>query len=825
MFMIKNGMIFRSRSIILKSRTPLLTRNPQNIVSKYLFGDVSKEVITEIPQGQLYLVRPLSPKGYSELIYKDAVASIRRTGQEFQYQLVIQRAYEEGEEELAEDDEDEGVDALDKDEKTFLLDQDLHFRSEQRSGGETVLAWRDLSGDPGDLYEFVCDTSIQQEKIQTFLLAAIDCQYERKHRRSAQRATDAELREFYFDNEDAIPAASSVSPAKDDIPTSKESAQRMAKDVTSPRKANESKTTGVVSATTEAPSAKTAPASGEVLTKQKAELHLFDFQTSTFILQDASVFAVVTDLGKWQYWLQITSSDGREWLGQQIVADINPVFNFEYLSAIFNHYTDDGSAYSWLLRFQDQATLENFQEGIMQALWEQLNEMKWAKVNEPEREYVFEAFNELTMDDVPEEAEEDEEDEEDEGEDDGAQRSEHYDTDESEDDLDLRDSDGNVNSQLAVGTKHDRSFVIRGSKIGVFKHLPNRHLEFTTNISKVETPKGKLFRPNKVMLHAEDQNMVLQDESNPNALYRMDLEYGKIIDEWKVHDDIPVTNFVPETKFSQQTSAQPFIGHSRNALFRIDPRVAGNKLVEAQLKQYVSKNDFSAAATTEKGHVAVASNKGDVRLFDRLGVNAKTHIPALGESIIGLDVSADGRWLLATCRTYLLLIDTLQKDGKYEGKLGFERSFAKDSKPQPRRLALTPSHVAQFQHETGAPLSFTPAKFNASPENPETSIITSTGPFLVTWNLKKVIAGNKDPYQIKRYGDKVMADNFEFGSDKNVILALPNEVDMVSRKSFKKPTRESIAGPAARLSAGGLATPRRSGRQSHLRDEIVNSPY
>jgi len=156
---------------------------------------------------------------------------------------------------------------------------------------------------------------------------------------------------------------------------------------------------------------------------------------------------------------------------------------------------------------------------------------------------------------------------------------------------------------------------------------------------------------------------------------------------------------------------------------------------------------------------------------------------------------------------------------------GFERSFAKDSKPQPRRLALTPSHVAQFQHETGAPLSFTAAKFNASPENPETSIITSTGPFLVTWSLKKVVAGSKDPYHIKRYAAQVMADNFEFGSDKNVILALPNEVDMVSRKTFKKPTRESIAGPAVRLSTGALATPRRSGRQSHLREEIVNSPY
>lgn len=105
-------------------------------MSKYIFGDTSKESIIEIPQGQLYLVRPLSPKGYSELIFKDAAATIRRTGQEFQYQLVIQRAFEEGEEELADDDDGQGAsDSLDKDEKVFLLDQSLHFRSEVREGG------------------------------------------------------------------------------------------------------------------------------------------------------------------------------------------------------------------------------------------------------------------------------------------------------------------------------------------------------------------------------------------------------------------------------------------------------------------------------------------------------------------------------------------------------------------------------------------------------------------------------------------------------------------------------------------------------------------
>ena len=291
---------------------------------------------------------------------------------------------------------------------------------------------------------------------------------------------------------------------------------------------------------TVAPPSAEIPASREIFVKERAELHLFDFDSGSFILQDPSVVATVSETGTWQYWLQITGSE-KEWLGQRVVADLNPVFNFEYLSFIFNHYTEDGSAYSWLLRFRDQATEERFQDGLMRALWEQLNETKWKKVDKDDQQYVLDAFQDLTMEDAAYEGEEEEETAEEDG-----QRSEHYDSDESEDDVVTRDDDGNVNSKLAVGYKHDRSFVVRGSKIGVFKHTPNNNLEFSTNISKVETPGGKLFSPDKVMLHSEDQNMILQNRDNPNSLYRMDLEYGKVVDEWKIHDDIQVKSFAPD---------------------------------------------------------------------------------------------------------------------------------------------------------------------------------------------------------------------------------------------------------------------------------------
>ena len=490
---------------------------------------------------------------------------------------MVQRVYEEGEAELVgedgtQDDRLDGV-ASDKDEKTFLLDQDLHFRVDIRDDGEVVLGWLDLSGDDGDLFEFVCDPSATPETASSFALVAAQCQYERKYRKPRDLATDQELRDFNFEHEDPIPQASPIqSPSRSPIisrsptispppttprmPSLNQSNSGVKRSEAMPRTTRSGKAPlrTYEEAPTIAPSANKAPEARETLADQDVQLHLFDFQSGTFVQQAESVNATVTEIGNWKYWLQLNSDD-RDWLGQEVVPELNPVFNFEYLSFIFNHYSEDGNAYSWLLRFKEKESLEEFQQGLMQALWEHSNQTKWLKAKDTERDYVLDAFNDLVLEDKDDEREaeareEDEHEEEEyydqeEDENDG-QRSEHYDSDESEDDVITRDEDGNVNSQLAVGYKHDRSFVVRGSKIGVFKHTPDNHLEFSTNISKVETPGGKVFNPKKIMLHAEDRNMVMQDGDNPNSLFRMDLEYGKIVDEWKVHDDIPVNTFAPE---------------------------------------------------------------------------------------------------------------------------------------------------------------------------------------------------------------------------------------------------------------------------------------
>jgi hypothetical protein len=138
------------------------------------------------------------------------------------------------------------------------------------------------------------------------------------------------------------------------------------------------------------------------------------------------------------------------------------------------------------------------------------------------------------------------------------------------------------------------------------------------------------------------------------------------------------------------TQQQTLIGLSNNSLFRLDPRLRGQKLVDAECKSYATKNGFSCAATTEQGWVAVGSEKGEIRLFNKLGINAKAVLPAIGDPIIGIDVTADGRWLVATCRSYLLLVDCWNKE---ENTSGFVKGFSKDKKVRMCLLYCLGSHL------------------------------------------------------------------------------------------------------------------------------------
>ncbi|KAG7449137.1 VID27-domain-containing protein [Guyanagaster necrorhizus] len=746
-----------------------------------VWQDPNAAEVVKISSGQLYLIRPGNIRSSRECIYNDAMATIRRIpSAEHNFHLVITRVYEEGDQELLEDEDETD------EERSFLIADELEFRSGE-TDGEPTFIWRDLEGDVDEFYEYVATNTNAPMKVffETCMYRAM---YERKYKVSGDNISEKELEEFIWKPSQIQTKAppSKKHETHDDLPATP---------------------TPVVSEAIAKGKAKAEVVSKEPtlqLFSSEAELWLWcpdevqdDGNIGMFFNQGIVTAEIIQHKGQYKFWLTAKTDDDIV-LAHEISTDMNHKSSTKMFSLTWNHWDGEESS-SWLVKFPSDPELYNsFLELFLQALWETKFQSPFSKQKAEDQRYILSADEDVVMIDIEDEDEEEVLSELEPEDDYGSEG-------EEEDDVPSQ-LPGEKNSMLMVGYKGDRSYVLRGNKIGVFNHTADYNVKYHLSIGNISTTAGKAFTPKHVMLHEQDSKMILMNPADPNSLYNMDIERGKVVEEWKIHDDVTVSHIAPDNKFAQTTHEQTLVGASHNALFRIDPRVSGKKLVDSQFKQYAGKNKFSGVTTTAVGKIAVASEKGDIRLFDSIGKNAKTALPPLGDPIVGIDVTADGRWIVATTKTYLLLIDTLIGEGKWQGSLGFDRSFPATSKPIPRRLQLRSEHVAYMNHD----VSFTPARFNQGEGQSENAIVTSTGQYIVAWDFSKVKKGMLDRYEIKKYEDLVVQDNFKFGDDKEIIVALQNNVLAVNKKSLRKPTRYSLSGQVA--SARGHSN-------------IVNAPY
>ncbi|KAJ9058937.1 Vacuolar import and degradation protein 27, variant 2 [Entomophthora muscae] len=716
-------------------------------VNNLIFGDdpASSDGI-KIESGEFYgrlVNRPKDPT----LIFRDACLSIKKTSHEFNYQLVVTRIFEEGEEEL----ELEKSDVID-DERTFLIDEEMKFKIEKEKTDEGlahVLSWRGLDSRGNErLYEFVASTkNVSDNYVSTFLESVVGCVYERKNKASRDKATQDEVSKLAEDL------------AKADI-----------------NQDPQSKASG---STTKKPAPKST---AKIILSVKADLLLFDEKMGGFtaIRDNADVWISQEVDQPFKFWLSVVEpiagnvKHTQNLVCQPIEAEMNPYFSNKEHSFVWN-FKEGPLFQSWLLSFPNIKDEIEFKGTFTRCLYESVNQSSFGKAKQEEQSYYEEAYNDKNAyEEIVAEPSDDESSSEEEEE---PERVEKESFDQGKD----------TNSQLAVGYKNNRSYVVRGSRIGVFKHAARDQIEFASSINKVSDLSGKTFNPSKVMLHDQDSSMVLMNPLNHNTLYRMDLERGQVVEEWKVHDDIPCTDVFSSSKYSQMTPEQTLMGIGPNALYRIDPRINGpNKLVETELKKYATAQNFSCATTTLKGEIAVASKKGEIKLFDRCGINAKTALPAMGDAIISLDVTNDGRYIIATCKTYLLLVDVMIQSDPQK-RLGFAKSFPKAEKPLPRRLQLKPEDVALMNQA----VSFTPARFNAGQDSLEKHIVSSIGPFVIMWNFRKVKNGDLFAYSIRKYADNVVTDNFQFDQDRSIIVTLPNDVTITTKGQLRTP-REAL---------------------------------
>jgi len=214
-------------------------------------------------------------------------------------------------------------------------------------------------------------------------------------------------------------------------------------------------------------------------------------------------------------------------------------------------------------------------------------------------------------------------------------------------------------------------------------------------------------------------------------------------------------------------------GVSKNALYTMDGRVNDkNKVFD--IKTYKINPKMETRDTINFGDMLFGCSNGEIR-FKQAGQNAKTLLPGFGDPIIGIDVTTDSKWILATCATYLLLIPTTCKGDKN----GFTVSMGKE-KPHPKALKLKPIDIAKYKIMS---VSFTPAKFNISQTDGETNIITSTGDYIINWNFSKVIKGITDDYKIKKANQKILDSQFKYNKGQ-IVVTMDNKVRIQNQKYF-----------------------------------------
>ena len=112
------------------------------------------------------------------------------------------------------------------------------------------------------------------------------------------------------------------------------------------------------------------------------------------------------------------------------------------------------------------------------------------------------------------------------------------------------------------------------------------------------------------------------------------------------------------------------------------------------------------------------------------------------ENILSLDSTKDGKFLLATCKNFLILLSTTNN-----GKNGFTQKLTKE-KPVPRILSLHPNDIIKYKINS---ISFSPAHFDEMSSGTEKYIISSTSNFLITWSLRKLLAGKVFSYEVILY--------------------------------------------------------------------------
>ena len=280
--------------------------------------------------------------------------------------------------------------------------------------------------------------------------------------------------------------------------------------------------------------------------------------------------------------------------------------------------------------------------------------------------------------------------------------------------------------------------------------------------------------PRNLISVEKDTKLISLDANNDKLISYIDPEKGKIIAEWTPAEKIHDITFA-QGKFQASSDSPNFFAIGDRDILNIDPRTK-NGVVD--IKNYKSDYGFQKVIGAGNDHFVVGSNNGDIRMYQKLGENAKNLVPSLIQSeVIGLDSSKDGSLLLVVHSTHLLLIPTFQG-----AKSAFEFTFKKEEKPSPRVLKIDPQAMAK---NGISKINFTSAHFDEKVNSEESYIIATTGEYMVLWSLARVLRGQLVTSNLKKMDKQLVASQFKFDSN-DLVAAFEDQL-------FIQPTKERTA--------------------------------
>ena len=302
-----------------------------------------------------------------------------------------------------------------------------------------------------------------------------------------------------------------------------------------------------------------------------------------------------------------------------------------------------------------------------------------------------------------------------------------------------------LHGKLQIGAMRN-CYLVRGGGVDVYKNT-EEGLEDEGVTLKLRDASGAAFTPQKALLAKGEGNLLLL---TPNAgtpggrshsVFQFDIERETVVSGWKCQKDtvdIPMADICTDSKEAQLTTDSTFLGVDDNRLVRWDMRaregavadLSSPVLTYAAGKDYARGTGFTCMATTGAGDVAVGGRDGKVRLYSQSSLTqAKTTFPGIGAPITHVDVSYDGKWILATTDGYLMLLSTTFRDKDGKLSTGFRKRMGANV-AAPRLLRLLPADVARTR---GAPFSKAKFAWITTGDAQERWVSASVGNFSAVW--------------------------------------------------------------------------------------------